>query len=362
MIIRDIDPASHAYIARAVQTWGESKPVSVSLSILEEVGLLVNLKGSLRRESILPFSVQYQRDDGKIGFACTPRELHQAARQALSRYREEVARALSCRDDPGSPLPIRLRRASESDFRALLDFAHEVPELQVLASDARFPACLSSWLVSRHERSLFLLAHDEGDLVGFVYTTWKQVAEGTLHALALHPRVRRRGVGRELFSECLEVLRIAGVFTLRTVAPASARNFITSCGGAVQDECIRAEFTLRNDLRKVKNRLNDLEILYLRREALFSEAEKVKREMEALADQMAREACPFRVGQAVKSTLPPRGRFRVIEITCDDIRDEGARVEWRIRGTLMVADGDLDVYEADFTGADYRFGNLTGDE
>jgi hypothetical protein len=108
--------------------------------------------------------------------------------------------------------------------------------------------------------------------------------------------------------------------------------------------------------------LKDLEILHLCRGALRAEIERVEREMEGLGDQMAREACPFRVGQVVESTLPPRGRFRVVEILCGDIRDEGASVGWRLRGSLVVAEGDPDLYEAEFSEADYHYGCLRGAE
>jgi N-acetylglutamate synthase-like GNAT family acetyltransferase len=362
MVIRDIDPASPAFVARAVEDWMETKPVSVSLAILAELDLLVGVEGSLCRQSVRPFSVEYRTGCGGTAFACRPRELHQAARAALDRYREEVARSLALRGAPGSPLPIRLRRATEEDFPALLTFVREIPELQALGPDERWRSRLYGWLLARQDTSLFLLAHDEGEPAGFAYTTWKEADRGRLCALAVHPRVRRRGVGTHLLSECLRVFRREGVRSVSVVVPATAREFLGARGGIVRQECLSAEFVLRQRPAPSKPSVNDLGVLHLRRDALRAEVLRVERAIEALGDQMARKACPFRIGQVVQSALPPRGRFRVVEINCGDIRDEGASVEWRLRGSLVVAEGDPDLYETEFSEADYHFGSLRSAE
>ncbi len=75
-------------------------------------------------------------------------------------------------------------------------------------SDADSRPCIRSYL--RRNRGLSYIARAQGEVVGAVLCG-HDGRRGYLHHLAVHPRWRRRALGRRLVRRCLEALRRAGI-------------------------------------------------------------------------------------------------------------------------------------------------------
>jgi ribosomal protein S18 acetylase RimI-like enzyme len=99
---------------------------------------------------------------------------------------------------------VRLRRATPSDAEAILALwrASEATEsVTDRLDDVR--------RVSTLERAAFILAVNDGDIVGSIIATfdgWR----GNLYRLATHPDHRRRGIARALVGEAENALRTWG--------------------------------------------------------------------------------------------------------------------------------------------------------
>jgi GNAT superfamily N-acetyltransferase len=81
------------------------------------------------------------------------------------------------------------------------------------------------------KRSLcFVCAYDGKNLVGFVYLAW----DGAQHAFLLEPtvtpRLRRRGIGRELVQRAVEVARSRGCEWIHVDYEVRLASFYRSCG------------------------------------------------------------------------------------------------------------------------------------
>ena len=96
---------------------------------------------------------------------------------------------------------------------------------------ASWPGHTPSDFAAVHRHSLdFVCAFEHGDLIGYVNLAW----DGGVHAFLLdttvHPRWRRRGVGRELVHRAVEVARAHGIQWLHVDYEPHLAGFYRACG------------------------------------------------------------------------------------------------------------------------------------
>ncbi len=76
----------------------------------------------------------------------------------------------------------------------------------------------------------YVMAFDDGRLVGSVYMAWDGAQHAFLLEPTVHPEWRRRGVGRELVRRAADAARAAGCDWLHVDYEASLTQFYEACG------------------------------------------------------------------------------------------------------------------------------------
>ena len=76
----------------------------------------------------------------------------------------------------------------------------------------------------------YLLAYDEGRLVGSVYVAWDGAQHAFLLEPTVHPEYRHRGIGRELVRRAADAARDAGCEVLHVDYEQALTPFYEACG------------------------------------------------------------------------------------------------------------------------------------
>ena len=143
---------------------------------------------------------------------------------------------------------MKIRAAMVEDVPAVLPMVTDICAMHKALDPARYgflenPAQMyRNWLGRRaeDERSVFLVAEDDGKLVGFLVGTVEreipiyQVREfGFVHDLWVRATHRRKGIGRQMMMQAVERFRAMGVEQIRLDTAAgnqAAQGLFGACG------------------------------------------------------------------------------------------------------------------------------------
>lgn len=109
-------------------------------------------------------------------------------------------------NDAKSPA-CQIRRVRMDDYSAIVHLWREAGlpvEFDRRESEGAFRRQLS------HFGPCYLLSEDNGEIIGVVLGTHDE-RKGWINRLAVHPKCRRRGVGKKLVAECEEAIRSCGI-------------------------------------------------------------------------------------------------------------------------------------------------------
>ena len=108
---------------------------------------------------------------------------------------------------------VEIRKATLKDVNKLYYLGSITPELQV--SDEPFMTKKGFEFAVKNPKGVFLVAEEKTKVVGFAYGNIKNKGkgykEGCLVYLVVHPKYRKKGIGKLLYDERLKQLKKRGV-------------------------------------------------------------------------------------------------------------------------------------------------------
>ena len=126
---------------------------------------------------------------------------------------------------PCGLVAIKIRRAGTKDFRSLYRFGLAINELKVSDKEPFMTPQEFKWHMG-NPHGIFLVAEEEGKLVGFVYANMRdsdrsEPGTACLVYLAVDGKRRRQGIGRKLYSTVESKLKQRGVNYVYALASAN---------------------------------------------------------------------------------------------------------------------------------------------
>lgn len=110
-----------------------------------------------------------------------------------------------------------IRSAGSKDFDALYTIGLATPEFQVSGSEAFMDPDEFRWAITENPDKVFLLAEEDGKIVGFVYANAKDGERpfpdkyACLVYLVVIPECRPRGIAKQLYETCEKELKAKGI-------------------------------------------------------------------------------------------------------------------------------------------------------
>ncbi|MBI2146075.1 GNAT family N-acetyltransferase [Candidatus Woesearchaeota archaeon] len=109
-----------------------------------------------------------------------------------------------------------IRPASIEDFEELYSLGKDAPELRVSTVEEFMDTDEFKWSI-RNPEGIFLLAEEQGRIVGFIYANAKDAERPFKHKYAclvyliIAPAYRRQGLGQQLYLDCTKRLVQLGI-------------------------------------------------------------------------------------------------------------------------------------------------------
>ncbi len=111
---------------------------------------------------------------------------------------------------------VKIRKAEISDFKELYEIGKNTPELRVSGTEVFMDADEFEWAI-KNSKSVFLVAEHKKQIVGFIYTSAKDLDKPFQHRYAclvyivVLPEFRRKGTAKKLYNESERRLRTLGI-------------------------------------------------------------------------------------------------------------------------------------------------------